>query len=427
MNTVNSTINIEKDVNIHLENKSVSRHFFLFLWITYAIVSMTKNCYNGAMASIVSEGILTKSQTGFITAMFYLVYTPLQIAGGVISDRFSPEKMIKIGLLGAAIANTVIFFNQNYYVMLTAWIFNAAVQFGIWPAIFKIVSSQLVRSDRKSMAFYLSFSSTGGLLLSYLVAAIVPKWEYNFAVSAIFLMILTVCIHIYSIHLNPLMKWDRVVEEKISTVLSKTKENSLANPFVSSGFFVVVLVVVLAILVNQSRSSLTPIMLVESYENISPAIANSLNIIMVLSTMAGTFLAGKLAKNVQNEIKAMLILYSIMVPVLAFASFVGKLPIPFILIPMCIAAALESFCALMRTNYTMRFAKYGKSGTAAGIINSGMALSYMLSAYALTRVAEKFGWSTVTTLWPIFIAIAVIALLTVFTRYKKFIKMQNNM
>lgn len=65
-------IDVERDTNIHLENRKVSRIFFWFLWAAYAVVYMAKNCYNGSLASIVSEGILTKSQTGFITAMFSL-------------------------------------------------------------------------------------------------------------------------------------------------------------------------------------------------------------------------------------------------------------------------------------------------------------------------------------------------------------------
>jgi len=134
-------INLEKNVNIHLENKEVSRKFFWFIFLTYALVCMTKNCYNGAMASIVSQGVLTKSQTGLITAVFYLVYAPMQIVGGIVADKFSPQRMIKIGLIGAALANVVISLNQNYYVMLTAWAFNGIVQFGIWPSIFKIVSN----------------------------------------------------------------------------------------------------------------------------------------------------------------------------------------------------------------------------------------------------------------------------------------------
>ena len=47
----------------------------------YSIVYMTKNCFNAALADIVNEGILTKSQTGSITAAFYIVYAPLQIVG----------------------------------------------------------------------------------------------------------------------------------------------------------------------------------------------------------------------------------------------------------------------------------------------------------------------------------------------------------
>ena len=136
-------INVEHDINIHLENKGVSRRFFIYIFLMYSLVCMTKNCFNGALADIVSEEILTKSQTGLITAMFYIVYTPLQIVGGIFADRFSPERMIKIGLIGGAIANTIIFFNHNYYVMLASWIFNAVVQFALWPSTYKIRTVQI--------------------------------------------------------------------------------------------------------------------------------------------------------------------------------------------------------------------------------------------------------------------------------------------
>ena len=56
------------------------------------------NCYNGAMAGIVEAGILTKSQTGLINSMFYLVYAPLQIVGGRAADKYSPEQLIKVVL-----------------------------------------------------------------------------------------------------------------------------------------------------------------------------------------------------------------------------------------------------------------------------------------------------------------------------------------
>lgn len=92
---------------------------------------MTKNMFSSAMATIVEEGFMTKSQTGLINAVFWLVYAPFQVVGGFAADKYSPYKLIVIGLVGAMIANIVIYFNQSYPVMMGAWVFNAIVQFGL--------------------------------------------------------------------------------------------------------------------------------------------------------------------------------------------------------------------------------------------------------------------------------------------------------
>ena len=45
-------INVNREVNWHFENKRVSRCYFFFLFAMYALVYMTKNCFNGALADI---------------------------------------------------------------------------------------------------------------------------------------------------------------------------------------------------------------------------------------------------------------------------------------------------------------------------------------------------------------------------------------
>ena len=159
-------------VHMHLENRKIGKFFFWYIWVMYALVYMTKYCFSSALAPIVESGLLTKSQTGFIAASFHFVYAPLQILGGMFADRYNPERMIKLSLGGSAIANLIIFLNQNYYVMLFAWMFNAIAQFVIWPSVFKIMASQLPRSERKKNAFYMSFCTTFGLLISYIVAGL---------------------------------------------------------------------------------------------------------------------------------------------------------------------------------------------------------------------------------------------------------------
>ncbi len=417
-------INLEKDVNIHLEYKELSRKFFWFIFITYTLVCMTKNCYNGAMASIVSEGVLTKSQTGLITAVFYIVYAPMQIVGGIVADKFSPQKMIKIGLIGAAIANVVISLNQNYYVMLTAWAFNGLVQFGIWPSIFKIVSSQLVRSDRVQMIFYLSFCATGGLVLAYLLAAILPSWEYNFVVSAIVLLALAIILHISNKKINPYMKWDKKEEPEENKEEMKVNHPSTMKVFLKSGFFFVCITVLLSITVSQSKSTLSSIMFVENYQSVSPSLGNILTIVFVLSGMVGTIIAKRFCDSVKNELVAMALTLAVEIPLLTICIFIGKIPVFAVVIILAIVAALESIANLFRNYYNVYFVKYGKSGTAAGILNAAMSVSYMLAAYVMPKTVEVFSWGTYLTSLPILIGISALSLLVVCKTFKNFKKGQ---
>ena len=140
----------------YTKSKKISILIFLTLFILYSVVYMTKNMFSAAMAAIVEEGIMTKSQTGAISAVFWLVYAPFQVIGGFAADKYSPFKLIVIGLVGSIAANTVIYFNQSYPVVISAWCFNAIIQFGLWPAIFKITSAQLAQRYSDILDFVLN-------------------------------------------------------------------------------------------------------------------------------------------------------------------------------------------------------------------------------------------------------------------------------
>ena len=178
-----------------LQDKRKSLCMFALIFIVYSLIYMTKNCYSAAMAAIVSEGIMTKSETGLIAAAFYLVYAPFQIVGGIAADRYSPYKLLLYGTLGAGVCNLLVyFFSENYTAMLIIWSLNAIIQFGIWPAVFKIITSQIKDSHRTRCVFYISFSSTLGLVLSYVCAAIITDWKVNFLLSAIILFLCVIVV-----------------------------------------------------------------------------------------------------------------------------------------------------------------------------------------------------------------------------------------
>ena len=87
----------------YLANFKISVLLFCTLIASYSFICMTKNCFSAAMVFIVDEGYMTKFETGAISAVFYTVYAALQIVGGMVTDKWHPERFIIIGFLGGSV------------------------------------------------------------------------------------------------------------------------------------------------------------------------------------------------------------------------------------------------------------------------------------------------------------------------------------
>ena len=413
-------------VHMHLENKKIGKYFFWFIWVMYALVYMTKYCFSAAMAPIVEAGVLTKSQTGFIAAAFHIVYAPLQILGGMFADRYNPERMIKIGLLGSTIANLVIFINQNYYVMLAAWIFNAATQFAIWPSVFKIMASQLPRSEKPRFVFLMSFSSTFGLLLSYVVAAMLPEWQMNFAVSFVVSLILLIAMCIVCNKVDRFMLPDKEV------VLEAIKERgekglSMKKLAIRSGLVLLLVVSFIRCMVGQGAQTMTPTMLMESYESISASIGNMLSTIIILSGIAGTLTVKFIfyPKIIKNEVLGIVATFGVIIPMCVILCMVGSLPAWVVILAMSIISFCTSAGFLFLSYYNASFAAVGKDGVVAGLLNSAASMAIIVQSYGFAAIADNFGWKTVTRLWVVLSVIAMALTIIALPVYNKFKKGNN--
>ena len=412
-------------LHMHLENKNVSKRFFWMLWIMYAVVYMTKNCYSAAMASIVYEEALTKSQTGFITAAFYLVYAPLQILGGVYADKYKPENMIKIGLIGGGIANLIIFCNQNYYVMLFAWIFNAVIQFALWPAIFKIISSQLESEYRVKGVYFISFSSTFGLVLAYIVAAVVKNWLYNFLISAVALFLFAVIFHI----INKRVERHMIPDDSVDTKKDK-KEKANNGPKISpwklfwcSGFILMVVITVLRSIISNSVQTLSSTILMESYSSVSPALGNMLNTLIIISGIAGVVLVNWIVypKLIRNEVLATLALIVFSILPIGAMLFLGRTSVSVMVIALCLATAVLTGAGLIMSHFSAMFGRVGKNGLAAGIYNSAVSFAIVIQNYGILAVADHYeGWNAVVWLWIIMLVVCVVLALIAYPLRKRF-------
>ncbi len=408
----------------HLNDHRMSLFLFIYIWIMYAIVYWTKNCFSGAMASIVAEGIMTKSQTGLITAVFYLVYAPLQVVGGKLADRWRPDLLILIGLIGSGIANFIIYLNQNYYLMLVVWTLNSVVQSALWPSIFKIISSELAHEHRIRGVYYITFASTFGLCFAFISAALMSKWQNNFLLSSILLFILAIIMAI----VYPIAARRMVPDE---TGPAKALHEDFEHPeeldtrsftmFKKCGLFILLPVVIARGLLGLGIKNMAPTLLMESYASVSPVVGNFLNIFIILSGLVGMYFVKRIyPKRINDEVKGLGLIFTILIPVVALTLLVGKLPLSPMVIILCLIIALTEGSGLFTQYYTVKFAKYGKNGEVAGYINMAAAFGIVIQSYGVAKIADMWGWIAALAVLLALVIISVVLIIIVIPKWKKF-------
>ena len=421
-----TTLKAGNNTNTYIKDKRISMYLFWFIAFLFSIISMTKNCFGSALAAIVSEGIMKKSQTGLISAAFYMAYGPLQPVGGILADKFNPKKLVSLGVAGAAIANTVIFFNHNYYVMLCAWFLNGVSQLALYPGLFKIISSQIAPVCRGKSIYYFSFTPSVGLALGYVVAMFVTEWEYIFLISAVLSFLLLFSFHIIYNKASKHMELDDTIKEEfVEDKEEERKENvSSFKLFLKSGFFILFPMWLIRYMVDTSIKAFTPTMMIENYENLNVFISNSFGVLVILSGILGMIVMRKIIFPLlkKNEVASVLVPLVIVLPLTFVTKGIGKIDAWIIVVAMCVISFLLTGAFLMSYFISGSFARYGKSGTAAGIATSASALGAVLQSYGVTAVADHYGWNTVTDLYIMGITICVVLVaiaLPLWTKHKK--------
>jgi OPA family glycerol-3-phosphate transporter-like MFS transporter len=363
------------------------------------------------MASIVDAGVMTKSQTGLIAAAFYLVYAPFQIVGGIAADKYSPSKLIVIGMLGAGVCNLLVYLVEGYVAMIIIWSLNAVLQFGIWPSIFKIVVSELAPEDRMRGIFFINFSSSFGLLLSYGIAIFISEWKLNFLVSAITLFLLTaVFLAVYK-HLSSYMVENTETAGAKTNSAARISGKELFVLLLKAGIPLMLIVGMAQSMINLGVKALAPTMLMESYEAVSPSLANALNIILVIAGPLGLCVSRLSFVKKFSEPLVITCFFAVMLVPLFVITFIGKLPVALIVAALAFLMVTTSGTSIFFSYIYKKFEKYGSVATLSGLFNCMSSLGIVLANYVFARIADSFGWEITTICWLVFIAAAFVLML----------------
>lgn len=408
--------------NTTLNDSKRSICLFLLVFISYALIYMTKNCYSAAMASIVDEGIMTKSETGLIAAVFYLVYAPFQIVGGIAADRYPPDKLILIGALGAGVSNLLIYFVDSYVGMIIIWSANAIIQFGIWPAIFKIVTTKLIDRHRPNGIFYISLASTIGLIFSYISAAFISYWKHNFLFSAIVLFVVTVVFAIVYKYIEVGMV---EVDHPTSDMPATKRKSGKFGIILAAGIPLLMLVNMIHSMLNLGIKALAPTMLMESYSGITPAVANILNIALILAGPIGLFLSATPIFRKMKPTTALAVFLGAILPLLVVVMFIGTIPLAVIMVALALVMVAAGAMSIFFSYISRAFQKFDCVATLSGLFNCMASLGIVLANYVFASLADAYGWEFTTRCWVIITAAALVLALAAIPLWSRFVNKNN--
>lgn len=406
--------------NKYLTSVKASVLLFLLLFLLHTVVYMTKNMFSAAMATIVEDGVMTKSQTGAISAWFWFIYATFQVVGGFATDKYSPFNLITIGLVSGIISNLIIYLNNSYWVILVVWCINAALQFGLWTGIFKIVTTKLHPDVRGRAIFWVLLSTNAGQALSMIVASYVSEWKQNFVVSFIsLLVILILWVVVY--------KWlekDMTGEETTYSPEDGAfkSQYNMKKLTIASGLIFICIAWFILVTVNNGVKLLAPVMLMETYSNLPGAISTRLSVIIIVFSVFGMFGANIVRNKVtSNEIKGATMLLFIALPGLMLSWFLGKFHYLAILILLAFSTMFMTSASPFLASFSAaRFTCYNRGGTVSGILNAAGSMGNVFASYVFAKMSEIMPWTHIVISWIGLILISAIICVCLIRRWNNF-------
>jgi len=307
-----------------------------------------------------------------------------------------------------------------YSVMLVAWSINGLLQFGVWPAVLKVLTTVVMPEHRSKSMSYLFFAYPLGCAFSYLVAAALLRlfdWPSLFWSSVVSLTITSALVVWLMAHLNKKMvpgpeilpADTKNLKPAAETQPNNTKPMPFMKMVLSSGLIFLTVPALIRCMLDIGLKNWVPTMIMESY-SVTPSFANLLTTILVVVNLGGLFFVNWLyPKRCKNIATAMGIFFLASIPLLVLIVFTGKIHLFLILLSLALTTTfMMSASQIINVIMPAAFAKQKKTGLVAGFINAFGGLGVMLANYAYGLLADHFGWTITAVIWLVLGIISVV-------------------
>lgn len=394
------------------KQQKASLIIFLATWFMYTMICFTKTNYTALIASIVKEGIFTKSDSGIISAAFYLTFGVSQIVGGKFTDK-KPILAITIGMIGTIIPNVLLCFTRDFVSVALLWSICGLAQFGSYPGVVKIISKYLVPEHKAKARTYATLCIGFGGILSYAIVAPVYEWlgwAGVFGMDAVVILVALV-FWLYALtkikHLDVDSYQEQTEQVKIAKPLNEVKKESFIKLLFKSGLIVVIFLNLFGTMLSNGFKTWLSTMMMENYE-LSPVWASMQTAVVYVVNILGTFVVVWAFRKMKNEIAIKGTAMAICLPFYLMLLLIGKVPAFVILASSMINTTILYSLGNFNIRIASYFEKFGYSATISSALNGMASFGVVLANGGFGIIADTLGWDAV-----IYVLIGACALCTI--------------
>lgn len=410
------------------KEEKASIMLFVACWLMYAIVSMTKNAFGASIASIVGEGLFTKSLAGTINAGYYIFYGGAQLLLVKLVDKVSPVKLINMALIGALISMAGFALAKDFSSMLIIWSVTGLLQFAIWPAVIRIIAQYLVPSHRGKALVYIAFAYCIGTLMNYAVASVVLSVAHWRMLFWIFLGVLLLTMAMWVVMTKKtipvLEKVEHIEQAPVNKNEIKQKTGGTWKTFVASGILFMLVPSFVRAMIELGLKSWVPTMIVENYKGVSPGFASFMTTILLVVNLSGIYIV-KLVypRKIKSEALCFALCFVLALPFTLLLLLTGKVSVGIVVMLLTIVTTIMySGHQLINVIIPSKFAQMNMSGSVASVLNAVASFGVVVANFGFGFLADNFGWGVTIMSWSIMALVATVFGLLSVRRWNKFRK-----
>jgi len=361
---------------------------------------------SAALGGISGAFSLTMPQAGLLQTLFAILYAAGQLVNGAIVDHVNPVRHMLTGIAGTAVCNFAMGLCPSYHALLAVWSVNAFFQSMMWTPIVRLIAlhfhdETLRIRAQGALAFTLVVGHFGAWLISGFLSAYVA-WRYSFIVPAV----IAAAVCLFSIRLFARHDAIRALppQPRASSGAAQASGSAL-HVFAASGFLLVLFTCVLYGFIRDCVITWTPSIL----GRLSPsgAVSSAFTLILPVINMAGVYLGFALRIRGTNP-------YAVIVIMMVFAALCSALLLPgcgMLLLSILlglICAAMYGANTMLTALIPMEYDRVGRTGMAAGLIDSCIYLGSALSGVIGGYIYEQIGPTSLYATWILAAAVSAV-------------------